>query len=119
MTLPLGLLFLLSQTPAAAVGITLQDPAAIASLSAPPAPSDPPPPATPPCTPHTFLWKIDATEAELSQGDIVYLTVTPRSLDGKFLGHVVIAGDADAPAVQFLVGLRHKTVTVTVCTSGD
>lgn len=85
---PLGLLLLLSQQPA---------------------------PAPPPCDPVVFHWRLNATDAELSQGDISYLAVETRDTADRYLGHFVIAGDPDAPVVEYFVTHRHTRLTVTIC----
>lgn len=69
----------------------------------------------PSCVPVTYTARIDATEAELSQGEIAYLSLTVKASDGSFAGTHMVAGDRDTPLVDWLVRHRHKTVTLTLC----
>jgi hypothetical protein len=56
----------------------------------------------PPCTPLRVRFSIDSSDAELSQGDIAYVAIRVTTPDGRFQGHVVIAGDQDVPLLAYL-----------------
>jgi hypothetical protein len=71
----------------------------------------------PPCTPLALRFTVDSSEAELSQGDISYAAIRVTTPDGRYQGHVVIAGDQDVPLIAFLRARNHSTVAVTFCPS--
>src|SRR5262245_11513349 len=71
--------------------------------------------AQPACTPVVYTFTLNATDAELTQGDIAYIPARVRDLDGKFGGDLSLAGDRDMPIVQYLASKNHKTLTVTFC----